>query len=347
MISMIRYFFCFFYVCFLQCFSLAQSTKLDYTIAPWFENKKAAASLTFDDAVNGQFTVALPLLNQYGFKATFFVTIRIIPQQLGDWHLIREAAGAGHEIANHTLNHPYLHKLDDDSIRKELMRCNQLIEMNIPAHKSVTMAYPYGDGGNETNYEQKVRSIVKENFIGARATRNRSIPYNPYNFGTIEDNYYTVNSDMIADSASMADLEKHLDEAIEAGGWYVPTYHGIENGWIIVSKKIFEEHLQIFDKRKNELWIAPFEDVLKYHKERNCASLKVLAEDKNEWTLALTDTLSNDTIWNHALTINLSAPEWKIKNIRQSGTTIPFIIEKNRIIFHAVPGKNRIIITKL
>src|SRR5882672_10695914 len=151
MISMARLFFCFFSAFFLHYLSFAQSTKLDYSIAPWFENKKAAASLTFDDAVNGQFTVALPLLNQYGFKATFFVTIRIIPEQLGDWHLIKEASAAGHEIANHTLNHPYLHKLDDDSIRKELVLSNQLIDLNIQPHKSVTMAYPYGDGGNETD----------------------------------------------------------------------------------------------------------------------------------------------------------------------------------------------------
>lgn len=343
---MSRYFFCFVCAVLSTCFCCAQSTKLDFTIAPWFENKKAAASLTFDDAVNGQFTVALPLLNQYGFKATFFVTIRIIPQQLGDWHLIKEASTTGHEVANHTLNHPYLHKLDDDSIRKELVMSNQLIERNTQPHKSLTMAYPYGDGGNQTDYEQKVRSIVKEYFIGARATRNRSIPYNPYNFGTTNDSYYTINSDMIADSASMNDLEKHLAETIEAGGWYVPTYHGIENGWIIVSKKIFEDHLKIFDKRKNDLWIAPFEDVIKYYKERNCAQLRVLAEDKNTLSISLTDTLANATIWNHALTINLVAPQWKIKSIQQSGINIPFTADKNRIVFNAIPGRNKIVINK-
>ena len=130
----------------LSTLSLAQTTPLSYTIAPWLGNKKAAASITFDDAVNGQFTYALPLLNQYGFTGTFFLTTNFISEQLGSWQLIREAARAGHEIANHTTGHLLLTKLPDDSLTAQLVDANRLIDAQIPAAKTLTHAYPNGVG---------------------------------------------------------------------------------------------------------------------------------------------------------------------------------------------------------
>ncbi len=54
----------FFFAC-LSLSSFAQKqTELDYTIAPWFNNKKAAVSLTFDDGIPGQYAVAVPLLER-------------------------------------------------------------------------------------------------------------------------------------------------------------------------------------------------------------------------------------------------------------------------------------------
>ncbi len=42
-------------------------------ILKWPEGKKAAISLTYDDGTENQFRVALPLMRQFGFPATFFI----------------------------------------------------------------------------------------------------------------------------------------------------------------------------------------------------------------------------------------------------------------------------------
>jgi len=61
----------------------------------WPEGKHAAISLTFDDARHSQVTQGLPILDEYGTKATFYVSIRNMEGQLDAW---KRAAINGHEI---------------------------------------------------------------------------------------------------------------------------------------------------------------------------------------------------------------------------------------------------------
>jgi len=332
--------------CCLFITSQAQTqTALRYTIAPWKDNKKAAASITLDDAIIGQFTIGVPLLKKYGIQATFFITPRIMEGQKITWQMVNEAATGGNEIANHTLTHPHLQRMPVDSMVYEVDACNKLTDKNVPGQRSITMAYPFGDGGNNNDSEKIVMKAVQPYCIGARATRNNKLTYNPYSFAVNNDAYYLVNSDMIADSASMAALPAQLDETIAAGGWYVPTYHGIENGWIITKATVFEEHLKAFAKRKDLLWIAPFANVIKYHKERNCAQLKIVGEDKLTLTLSLTDTLQNSALWHEPLTINLQTVI-SLKSITQGGRSLSFTQKDGNITFNALPGKDNIVLNK-
>ena len=48
-------------------------------IAKWQDGKRAAVSITFDDSTINQFRIALPLLNERGLPATFFVITGEIP----------------------------------------------------------------------------------------------------------------------------------------------------------------------------------------------------------------------------------------------------------------------------
>jgi peptidoglycan/xylan/chitin deacetylase (PgdA/CDA1 family) len=99
---------CFILTAFISTNCYAQkANKLDYTIAPWFNNKKAAVTLTFDDGLHGQYYIALPLLKQYGFKSTFFVTVNTVKNQVRNWDVVNKAELAGNEIANHCITHPH------------------------------------------------------------------------------------------------------------------------------------------------------------------------------------------------------------------------------------------------
>ena len=85
--------------CGLSCF--AESPKNRFT---WPNGAKAAVSLAYDDALNSQLDNALPALNTYGLKATFYLQLSspVIEARLPEW---RAAAANGHELGNHTLFH--------------------------------------------------------------------------------------------------------------------------------------------------------------------------------------------------------------------------------------------------
>jgi peptidoglycan/xylan/chitin deacetylase (PgdA/CDA1 family) len=314
--------------------------KLDYTIAPWLNNKKAAVSLTFDDGLPGQYAVAVPLLDKYGFKGTFFMSVSIVNNQHISWETINKAALEGHEIANHALTHPHFPKMPLDSIAWECTEANKQMDALIPAQKMITHAYPFGEGGGNTEKDKDIRKTVAPYFIGARATQNKPYSYNAYNFAKTNDDYYNINSQMISDSASMANFGKYIDETIAVGGWFCPTYHGIEDGWIITPGKVFAQHLAELDKRKDSVWIAPFKNIIQYHKERNSAKLKLLSRNARRWVLSLTDTLTNRQNWTQPLTINLNTNGAVIKSISQKRKKLPFKQSGQVYVFDALPGKD-------
>lgn len=81
--------------------------------------------LTIDDGPHPSLPKILEVLKQRGVKATFFMVGKRI-QQHPD--LVREALREGHEIGNHTQNHPRLDTLSPDQVRIELALCENSFE---------------------------------------------------------------------------------------------------------------------------------------------------------------------------------------------------------------------------
>lgn len=81
--------------------------------------------LTIDDGPHPSLHRILPILKQYGVKATFFMVgmrIKSSPQ------LVREVLAEGHEIGNHTQTHQRLDQLTPDQMRAEIAECEDTFE---------------------------------------------------------------------------------------------------------------------------------------------------------------------------------------------------------------------------
>ena len=78
----------------------------------WPNGARAAVNLAYDDALDSQLDHAIPSLNRYGFKGSFYLTLasNTVRLRLDDW---RAAAASGHELGNHTLFHPCSASLPD------------------------------------------------------------------------------------------------------------------------------------------------------------------------------------------------------------------------------------------
>lgn len=101
--------------------------------------------ITFDDGRLSQYNNALPVLTKYDMHATFFIFTNAIDandKYLTSSH-IRELDALGHEIASHTILHPYLTRASHELLVKELVESKAKLE-RIVAHDVVSLAYPFG-----------------------------------------------------------------------------------------------------------------------------------------------------------------------------------------------------------
>jgi peptidoglycan/xylan/chitin deacetylase (PgdA/CDA1 family) len=117
--------------------------------------------ITFDDAQVSNYTQAMPLLQKYGFRATFFVPTVFIDQ--GQRNLMKkqliEMDREGMVIQSHSHSHPFLNDLHREGIYSELAISKKILEEVI--QKNVTiMSCPGG------RYSKNVIDIAKE--IGYR-----------------------------------------------------------------------------------------------------------------------------------------------------------------------------------
>lgn len=120
--------------------------------------------LTFDDGWKNQYDHAYPILEKYGFTATFFIMSKVTGGSYMTWDNIRDLDTKGFEIASHTAMHAKLTEVTDETkLRDEIFTSKEKIESEI-GHTISTIAYPYYQQ-NET-----IRKLVKDaGYIAARA----------------------------------------------------------------------------------------------------------------------------------------------------------------------------------
>ena len=128
-------------------------------------------TFSFDDGV-GQDVPFVKELNKYGFKATFNINTGIQTRanrwvnEGVDIHRMNirglKELYAGHEVASHTLTHPFLEKLDEETIYNELYYDKKNIE-ELFGSEVVGLAYPYG------TYDDRVIKIARD--IGIKYAR--------------------------------------------------------------------------------------------------------------------------------------------------------------------------------
>src|SRR6056297_1570399 len=86
-----------------------------YRLTPWYEGRRAACSLTFDDGTVDQYQVAFPLLRERDMRGSFYILTGfrdlgvwkdgMIKRRLFSWEAARKIAAAGNEIGSHGVTH--------------------------------------------------------------------------------------------------------------------------------------------------------------------------------------------------------------------------------------------------
>jgi peptidoglycan/xylan/chitin deacetylase (PgdA/CDA1 family) len=126
----------------------------------------SAFVITFDDGYQSVYQEAFPVLQEFGFTATIFITVGEessdrLPGMEGrtmlSWQEVEEMHRLGITIGSHTLTHPDLTSVSLNRIETELQRSKRMIEdrLSVPV---TCFAYPYG------YYDRPGREIVRRHY---------------------------------------------------------------------------------------------------------------------------------------------------------------------------------------
>src|SRR5918911_2799996 len=116
-------------------------------------NEDKYVIINFDDSHQSDYTYAKPILDKYGFKATFFEVCNWVEAGYHDndisvtWQQIAALQQDGMDIEAHTMNHPNLNHLSSQSdLDYEIGQSKQCLEDH--GFNPIIFAYPNGDGSD-------------------------------------------------------------------------------------------------------------------------------------------------------------------------------------------------------
>jgi peptidoglycan/xylan/chitin deacetylase (PgdA/CDA1 family) len=313
-----------------------QTVDPDYEVATWPGFTEAAVTYTFDDNCPNQYSVAIPMFNEFGFTATFFPVIDWAPQ----WAKFQDAVDLGHEIGSHTVSHPLLNELDLAAQEEELKNSKEVIESSISGQNGLTLAYPYCVPSDA--------ALTRKYYIAARHCQGQIAKSTPANF-------YSISSIICGESGSIKtadNFKNNMEAAAKTSGWSVYLIHGIDGdgGYSSLVSSELRGSLEYLDENRDRFWVATFGKVVRYIRERNAISVTESENGSDTITLEMTDTLDN-SVYDLPVTLRRTLPAgWGDATVTQNGDSVEYrrvvIGSEFFIEFNAVPDTGPIMIIK-
>lgn len=236
----------------------------------WPEGKKVAVSLSFDDGRMSQVDRGTTLLDQYGVKATFYLVPGAVEQRLEGW---KKATASGHEIGNHSLNHPCtgnfpwarqkaLENYTLEQMRAELIEANKKIETLLGVKPEV-FAYPCGQTfvGRGTSTRSYI-PLVADLFLTGRGWLDEG-PNDPAfcDFAQL--------TGMEMDGKNFEDILPMLENARKNQQWLVLAGHEMgDSGSQTTRLSMLKSLIEYAQDPAHGIWLAPVGTVAKYIQQK-------------------------------------------------------------------------------
>ena len=124
--------------------------------------------ITFDDGYHSVYSNAYPILKEFGFSATIFLTTGVIEADKANpkykntpfldmlsWENIREMAENGIEFGAHTINHPHLTQINIEEAKREIEESKKVVN-ELTGLPVMAFSYPYGE------YNEAIKKLAEE-----------------------------------------------------------------------------------------------------------------------------------------------------------------------------------------
>jgi len=230
----------------------------------WPNNAIAAVSLSYDDALNSQLDNAIPELDKYDLKASFYLSIAspAFQNRKQEWQKIAEH---GHELGNHTINHACRgslpnrdwvdpkNDLDKKSVAElvdEVLTANQIL-LKLDKQKLRTFTLPCTDVlASGRNYLEEISPF----FIGIKSR----IGQIPTIMGDVNIKDVAVIS---TENLTGAQLISYVKQAGNNGTMVNFTFHGIGGDHLSVTSEAHTSLLTFLATHKDHYWVDTFRNI--------------------------------------------------------------------------------------
>ena len=311
-----------------QCAVAADATPT-VRIAKFAGDRAAAISYTFDDNLRDQYTLAVPMLNEVGFKGTFFVipgatveTREEAEKKQNDkrawgsicWPELQEMAAQGHEIGSHTWSHSNLQKLPHEELESQFSKACESIRTRI-GRPPLTVAFPFNASTPE------VQATALKHHLAYRAYQKS-----------------------MGGKDTVTSLNEWADTLVKDNKWGVLMAHAIANGYAALSDaEILRAHLKHVKSREGDIWVDTFANIARYEKERDDAKLTVTGT-AGHVTCVLSSSL-DPQLYNMPLTIVIDANGVTPARAERAGKELLVRVEHRSIYFQAAPSEQPVMVT--
>lgn len=233
----------------------------------WLHQARAAVSLTYDDGRANHLDVAIPDLEQFSFRGTFYLTNNDeVASRLGRW---RAAFSRGHEIGNHSYNHPSkdeLSRYDAGDILAEVGHGALWLKRSIGPDPGRSFAYPHGQTGigrGNDDRDSYTKAVALYHKVARDATGNTNDPH------ALRPPLTVVSASGFEspDGVRLQDLWSYCEEAAASGRWAIIMFHDVlDDAYAPAGNQIGRHvHRQFLAYlRGAPLWVAPVREVADY-----------------------------------------------------------------------------------
>ena len=345
----------------------AAATKAAYDttlVENWRDGATAACSLTCDDGNSTQIPNFLPLLNTYGFKATFFLYKTVLDKYgpaVTTWLPLYQD---GHEIGSHSMTHNSETLMDEATARYEVGDSKTWLMSSLGLPDVYSFATPFSNG--KTSPYQPL-SILPDYYLGSRGATY--VPSDPAGEGIVpllNNDYFALSQfgwvmeptrnanynpayPWLLGRETAADGNAWIDRAIAKRGWAIELIHGVHLVDPVVTattystnKAVYDTHLSYLKTKHDagDLWVAPMGEVLRYDRERKASSISQTAPTGTQFTVTLaTGTPFFRSFAPVPLTVSFAIPAgWPGIRVLDGAASLPVSIRGGRAYVNVVPS---------
>lgn len=234
---------------------------------PWPDGARAAVSLAYDDALDSQLDVAIPALDKYGLKGSFYLQLSN-PAVAGRLEAWRAAARNGHELGNHSLFHQCSRRTHDWVQPARDLDTTSVAQMADQVALANTMLYAI-DGQRTRSYTvpcgdtlaagADYLAAIAPGFVaikvGGAAVTPSMATLNPYAVGVYAP-----------EGLSGQQLIALARQAAEQGTMLNLTFHGVGGDYLTTSAAAHEELLRYLAANRRVYWTDTFVNIMTYVK---------------------------------------------------------------------------------